>query len=693
MRLLKYFLRFAVLTAVLVGPLAWFGYRTLSDDVRELHTEQRRAAALRYTAALRDWAEQLEHHRSASLGLLAGDATAAAPLAVSLDRIDATLADLDALDHQLGPTLGTTASWHEIAEGWDDLRAGHVGLKSPTDSDDAHNRLLARVTTLVRHLSDTAQMSGAEKDRAALYDNVTVQRFAELDALGQARALAAVAGQRSLTPAERSRLQGLRGTYQAARGRGQLNLQTAFDNNASLDGDLETFAVVDTVAGDGFFDLLDREVLAADAPPSLNAFPAGHRPAETCLKSFDGELKAAALLTNQQIYQARRALTLHGLLFLAALVLGLAVIGFLARTSVPARPRAEEAPHERYIAALGTVQLGTPSSPSMSNSSSGILAPHLQLGASQIRQNAAEVSVQASQARVLAERLAQAADVQAQLAAGAERGIEHLSASLKELADRSTDAVAAGRHGVTVARAGLQAVRGTLRQLNQSRELLQGTANQVRPLAEGTRDLARAGALLDDVSEWTTLLALNAGVQAANGGPEGERLSLVAGYAERLASRALSATREVSRLENMPQEITKALSGLDESSRRLAETTLVAAQASQALAELEEMTARLPDGLSPGIVSAQDEVRGTVDVLQCLKDLGLALRSSAEESRRLAGTLAQLAQIGERIRGSVPGYDPSSNGASSGSHLEDEIAPGLDSRPSMIHGEMPVTPN
>ena len=75
---------------------------------------------------------------------------------MALDRIDTATAEMSALDVQLAPYLGTTPSWHEIQDQWDDLRAYHV-TRNPVESDDLHARLTARVLALARQVGDAGR--------------------------------------------------------------------------------------------------------------------------------------------------------------------------------------------------------------------------------------------------------------------------------------------------------------------------------------------------------------------------------------------------------------------------------------------------------------------------------------------------------------------------------------------------------
>ena len=187
------------------------------------------------------------------------------------------------------------------------------------------------------------------------------------------------------------------------------------------------------------------------------------------------------------------------------------------------------------------------------------------------------------------------------------------------------------------------------------------------------------------------MLALNAGIHAANAGPDAERFGLIAGHAERLASRAQSTVRDVARLGDLSQEATAALTGLEDSGRRLVDSTQGLAQVSQAPTDLEALVSRAPIGLAPGVATAQDEMHAAADTAQAVRDLHLSIRDSSEEARRLVASLAQLAKVGELIRGSLQPLGDANGTGMSSSHLEEPLNP--EGSPSMIHGDLPAVPH
>ena len=276
------------------------------------------------------------------------------------------------------------------------------------------------------------------------------------------RALTAVAGQRPLVPSERARLQALRGQYQGDRDRGHLNSQTALAGNLTLSGDLETLDIIDGVTGDVFFAALDRDVLQADAPTSA-AFEQAQRPVQTCLQVYDAERDAATHSTEAHIEQGAACATFTFTFSCSPLCWALPP---RACWSVPGASRRKPPPpasRRRPTNATWRPWYRLPRSPvrAVPRVFREAVWPRIfALGGPQLRQTAAEVSLEASQARLLAERLAQAADIRG----GADRGDgarRRVAVHLSERPDEPGE-----RHGQrqpsrrSVAQAGLQAVRG-----------------------------------------------------------------------------------------------------------------------------------------------------------------------------------------------------------------------------------------
>lgn len=109
------------------------------------------------------------------------------------------------------------------------------------------------------------------------------------------------------------------------------------------------------------------------------------------------------------------------------------------------------------------------------------------------------------------------------------------------------EAITPADPGDAAAEAG-RAVHGAIDGMHTVRMQIQATAKRIKRLGESSQEISEITALFSDLAEQTHMLALNAAIQAASTDACEPGLSMVAGEAQRLATRTADAARQVSAL-------------------------------------------------------------------------------------------------------------------------------------------------
>lgn len=154
---------------------------------------------------------------------------------------------------------------------------------------------------------------------------------------------------------------------------------------------------------------------------------------------------------------------------------------------------------------------------------------------------------------------------------------------------------------------GRDVVLSTARGMNEIRGTIQETGKRIKRLGERSQEIGGIVKLIDDIAERTSVLALNANMQAAMAGEAGRGFRVVADEVQRLAERSKEATDQIAKLvTNMQAETNDTIATMDRAIGDVVKGGELAEQAAQEVTHLDELggdllasvqTFRLPEEL------------------------------------------------------------------------------------------------
>lgn len=166
------------------------------------------------------------------------------------------------------------------------------------------------------------------------------------------------------------------------------------------------------------------------------------------------------------------------------------------------------------------------------------------------------LGISANVARASTQVRQRAADV---MAAAEKNGVEVTSTSkelegaasaLNNIAGQAQSASEAAERAIYATSQALQIVSETVHGVALSRDQIRETEKRLKRLGERSQEITTVVNIINQIAERTSVLALNAGMQAAAAGDAGRGFALVADEVKRLAESARDATRQISTLVN-----------------------------------------------------------------------------------------------------------------------------------------------
>ncbi|PIP81356.1 MAG: chemotaxis protein, partial [Gammaproteobacteria bacterium CG22_combo_CG10-13_8_21_14_all_40_8] len=202
----------------------------------------------------------------------------------------------------------------------------------------------------------------------------------------------------------------------------------------------------------------------------------------------------------------------------------------------------------------------------------------------------------ADETRNTASELAQASKNQAQEITGASAAINEMAVSIEQVSGNAAESALVADKSVEIAHKGSSVVKATIKGMDTIREQIQETSKRIKRLGESSQEIGDIVALINDISDQTNILALNAAIQASMAGDAGRGFAVVADEVQRLAERSGNATKQIAALvKTIQSDTNEAVISMESSTAEVVRGAQLAQESGVALDEIENVSNDLAD--------------------------------------------------------------------------------------------------
>jgi twitching motility protein PilJ len=715
-RSLKLVYKLSLMAGVMVVPLMLIGLMFIQAKNQEIDQMQSQIDSLSFLDPVHRLQQHVLLHRGLSQ-IVTSDSSYRPQLASNETEIDTDFAAVQKADALYGKVFGTSETLTRIREHWQEIR-NKVGVFNAREMFDAHTRVVSELLDMIRLVGDNAVVMDTSLDTYYLGNNLLLQLPGAADSIGQLRYVGSeVLINGSLSPDERNRLTTIIANirrYAAPKsGRIVVGLETAYKANSRVEdrtkiamtaaiASSETLiqSVQDNMMGPKITgNLKEHWAMATDAVSNIfklydavdDAYRAevGKRiSASTNSKYLDLALAFLALVAAGLLVRWISGAINGQVNSMTRLFSSLGIGDFAARAEVYSEDELGQATHalNTMLDSILTLIQSREERDKIQDSihtlleeisglADGDLTQEAQVSAeitgaladafnnmaqelrgiiSKVQDTTLAVSLSATEVQGTTEHLATGSESQALQIVEASAAIDEMAVSIQQVSSNAASAASVADRALNSAKLGAESVLKTIDGMNGIRQQVQQTAKRMKRLGESSQEIGEIAQLINDIAERTTILALNASIQAAMAGDAGKGFAVVAEEVERLAEHSTEATKKIAGLiKSIQTDTNEAIAAMEETTREVVAESSLANDAGQKLQEIEKVSTQLSEIIQSISMASKQQSRGSEGVAKSMSEISQVTQQTAAGAKQAAISIRKLAMLADNLRDSL----------------------------------------
>jgi twitching motility protein PilJ len=715
LRNLKIRMKLSAVLLLMAIPITTLLYLFVVSSQRAVVFAQKEILGVEYLVSVKTVFERVAQHRGLSASHFGGNTSALRQITSMQPLIDAALQHLKSVDGRLGASLQTTEKLNAMVSAWQNLQRSWKGLGAP-QSFAQHTQVLSDLHDLIQHAADRSNLIlDPDLDSYYLMDTIVNRLPALAEDLETLRGLGtSVAILQVIELEQQFRMQTLIDRVETHLKALQRGLQVAFGEHKALGQQLAPSFAMARNGVENFLQTTSRDLVQAGviSIAATDYFHAGTKAMSEFLTFYDTTAKQLREVLQARVAkeQMHRNVQLAMALLLVALAVVLAVYmnrlitsqvgafatvfnrislgdfgaraevlsedelgasavalnGMLDNTLSLIQSQAERDAMQNSVMKLleeisGVAEGDLTAEAEVTEDVTGAIADSFNNMIQQLRnivanvqQATIQVSTSANEIQTTAEHLAAGSTMQAEQITESSAALDEMAVSIQQVSENAALSANVAEQALANAKQGTTAVHNTIQGMQRIRTQVQETAKRIKRLGERSQEIGEIVQLIGDIADRTSILALNASIQAARAGEAGRAFAVVAEEVERLADRSSNATKQIAGLVNAIQsETNEAVTAMEESTREVVQGSQLADQAGQALGEIEGVSARLSELIHSISQASTQQARGSENLSKAMGEIAEVTQQTAAGTKQAAVSISHLANLADDLRGSV----------------------------------------
>jgi len=209
--------------------------------------------------------------------------------------------------------------------------------------------------------------------------------------------------------------------------------------------------------------------------------------------------------------------------------------------------------------------------------------------------------------------------------------LSQIAAAIQDVSEDASEFAQFANQTSEVALQGDDIVAETLESMVLIRKTVYNAAEIMKELGENSIEIRQIIEFIEEISEQTNLLSLNAAIEAARAGEHGRGFAVVADEVRKLAERSTKATKEIAMLVAKIQiDTNRVIQVIDEGSRQVSKGSELAQNARDALKDIIEVVKNTVSQIEGISGSAQEVTAATMEVSAKTSDIAEVIGNSSK---------------------------------------------------------------
>ena len=214
-----------------------------------------------------------------------------------------------------------------------------------------------------------------------------------------------------------------------------------------------------------------------------------------------------------------------------------------------------------------------------------------------------------------------------------------------------------GQRAVEISEAGSQSVENAIKGMSRVQEQMESIADTVVSLSEQSQAIGEIIATVNDLTEQSNLLAVNASIEAAKAGEQGRGFSVVSQEMKNLAEQSKQSTAQIrSILNDIQKGISSAVMATEQGAKSVDEGVKLAAKAGESIQTLSDSINEAAEAAVQIAASNQQQLVGMSQVGLAMENIKTASEQTAASTRQTEESAQDLHRSGQQLQGMVNKY-------------------------------------